>query len=59
MSRFEDEHGDDEERRGTLGCTFNGQLLLIVHIHLSTTCPAVLHCTGSLPTRQLFSVRQA
>ncbi len=36
MTRFDDEHDDDEERWVTLGCTSNGKLLLIVHTFLLT-----------------------
>lgn len=36
MTRFDGEHGDDEERWVNPGSTFNGQLLIIVHTFLLT-----------------------
>ena len=36
MTRFDDEHDDDEERWDSLGRAANGQLLLVIHTFLST-----------------------
>ena len=42
MTRFDGEHGDDEERWVNPGSTFNGQLLIIVHTFLLTGPSSVL-----------------
>ena len=36
MTRFDDERGDDDERWVSVGCTGNGQLLLVVHTFSAT-----------------------
>lgn len=36
MTRFDDEHGEDEERWVSLGRAANGQLLLVVHTFSAT-----------------------
>lgn len=36
MTRFDDEHSDDEERWVSVGCAENGQLLVVVHTFSAT-----------------------
>lgn len=42
MTRFDDEHSDDEERWITLGLSKNGTLLLVVHTYLPIDAQHVL-----------------
>lgn len=42
MTRFDDEHGDEEERWVSLGRAANGQLLLVVHTFNATGPNAAL-----------------
>jgi len=50
MTRFDDEHSDDEERWVSVGRAGNGQLLLVVHT-FSATGPntALIHLISARP----------